>query len=157
MKIRFLAATACLGFAAALLAVASPAISNQATFVGSKACSECHEEQYENFHKFAKKSHSDQSIKIMASDLSAEEVKECYGCHTTGYGQPGGFVSFEQTPELGHAGCEVCHGPGSEHIAEGGDPDLIKGNLSMEDCTTCHNEERVGAFNFKPLLYGGAH
>jgi len=157
MKIRFISAIGCLGLTALLFSVVGPAFSSQATYVGSKACSECHEEQYENFHTFAKKSRSDHSIKIMASDLSAEEVQECYGCHTTGYGQPGGFVSFEQTPELGHAGCEVCHGPGSEHIAEGGDIDLIKRSLTMEDCTSCHNEERVGAFNFKPLLYGGAH
>lgn len=157
MQIRFLVLIACTALIATLFASAIPATSNQASFVGSKACEECHEEQYENFHKYAKKAHSDNSVKIMASDLSPAEVKECYVCHTTGYGQPGGFVSYEETPDLGHAGCEVCHGPGSEHIAEGGDPDLIKSDLTLEDCTTCHNEERVGAFNFKPLLYGGAH
>ncbi|MBU1003825.1 MAG: cytochrome c family protein [Proteobacteria bacterium] len=136
---------------------ASSAQGEQATYVGTKACSECHEEQFENFEKFAKKSHSDRSIKIMASDLTVEELQECFACHTTGYGQPGGFVSFEETPDLGHAGCEVCHGPGSAHVEEGGDPELIKGSLALEDCETCHNAERVGAFNFKPLLYGGAH
>ena len=40
---------------------------------------------------------------------------------------------------------------------QGGDPSLIKRDLSIEDCETCHNQERVSAFNFKPLLYGGAH
>lgn len=129
----------------------------QAAFVGAKACAECHEEEYANFSKFAKKAHSDRSLKIMASDLTKAELEECYGCHTTGYGQPGGFVSIEETPDLAIAGCEVCHGPGSLHVEEGGDPELIKGNLSLKDCETCHNEERVGAFNFKPLLYGGAH
>jgi hypothetical protein len=29
--------------------------------------------------------------------------------------------------------------------------------LTMEDCTRCHNSERVEAFNFKPVLFGGAH
>lgn len=157
MKNRFLVLAGCLGVAALWFSSCSPAISGQATYVGSQACAECHQEQYDNFHKFAKKSRSDHSIKIMASDLSPAEIKECYACHTTGYGKPGGFVSFEQTPELGHAGCEVCHGPGSEHVAEGGDPSLINRKLSLEDCTTCHNADRVGAFNFKPLLYGGAH
>lgn len=156
MQIRFL-----VGVFSVMVAVVAAGVgvasSQQATFTGSEACSECHFEQYENFTQYAKKAHSDRSIKIMASDLTTEEVEECYGCHTTGYGQPGGFVSFDETPELAHAGCEVCHGPGSEHIATGGDPDLIKGNLDLEDCTTCHNDERVGAFNFKPLLYGGAH
>ena len=126
-------------------------------YAGSKACADCHDEQYENFARHSKKAKSWHSVEIMASDLTPQEVRECYGCHTTGYGQPGGFVSFEQTPELGHAGCEVCHGPGSEHAEQGGDPELIKRSLTLDDCTTCHNEERVGAFNFKPLLYGGAH
>ena len=29
--------------------------------------------------------------------------------------------------------------------------------MTMKDCETCHNSERVASFNFKPLLYGGAH
>ena len=158
MRIRVVVFLAGMAAAAVLLQLSvNTAYTQQATFVGAKACSECHEEQYENFEKFAKKAHSNHSIKIMASDLTEAELKECYGCHTTGYGQPGGFTSFEETPELSNAGCEVCHGPGSLHIEEGGDPEYIKGELALEDCETCHSEDRVGAFNFKPLLYGGAH
>lgn len=127
------------------------------SYVGTAACKDCHEEQHENFTKFAKKAHSDRSVKVMASDLSEDELKECYGCHATGYGKPGGFVSYEKTPELADAGCEVCHGPGYEHVESGGDAELIKGKLTMDDCVGCHSAERVKAFNFKPLLYGGAH
>ena len=127
------------------------------SYVGTAACKDCHEEQHENFTKYAKKAHSDRSIKVMASDLTEDELEGCYGCHATGYGQPGGFVSYEKTPHLADAGCEVCHGPGYEHVESGGDSELIKGKLTMDDCVGCHNEERVKAFNFKPLLYGGAH
>lgn len=127
------------------------------SYVGTAACKDCHEEEYGNFTKYAKKAHSDRSVKIMASDLTEEELAGCYGCHATGYGQPGGFVSYEKTPHLADAGCEVCHGPGYEHVESGGDADLIKGKLTMDDCVDCHNEDRVKAFNFKPLLYGGAH
>ena len=127
------------------------------SYVGSAACKDCHEEQYENFTKYAKKSHSDRSVKIMASDLTEAELATCYGCHATGFGKPGGFVSYEKTPHLADAGCEVCHGPGYDHAESGGDAELIKGKLTMEDCVGCHNEDRVKSFNFKPLLYGGAH
>jgi len=127
------------------------------TYVGTAECKNCHEKQYENFTKFAKKAHSAKSVKIMASDLTEAELAGCYGCHTTGYGKPGGFVSYEKTPHLADAGCEVCHGPGSEHVKSGGDTSLIKGTLSMDDCEACHNESRVKSFDFKPLLYGGAH
>jgi mono/diheme cytochrome c family protein len=128
-----------------------------AAYLGSKACAECHQAEFANYSRFAKKAHSSKSVQIMASDLSAEEVKECFACHTTGYGRPGGFTSFEETPQLADAGCEVCHGPGSRHVEEGGDPSLIKRDLTLKDCEVCHNAERVGAFNFKPLLFGGAH
>ncbi|MFW6324256.1 MAG: cytochrome c family protein, partial [Desulfovibrionales bacterium] len=110
-----------------------------------------------NFTKYAKKSHSDRSVKIMAPKLTPKELESCFGCHTTGYGEPGGFTSFEETPELAHAGCEVCHGPGSSHVDTGGDPTLIKAKLELSDCDSCHSSDRVNSFNFKPLLYGGAH
>lgn len=128
-----------------------------AAYVGSEVCSECHQLEYENFSKFSKKAHSSKSIQIMASDLSPEEIKECFACHTTGFGKPGGFKSFEETPKLANAGCEVCHGPGSRHAEEGGDLKLIKRKQNIKDCEACHNAERVGAFNFKPLIFGGAH
>lgn len=126
------------------------------SYVGAEACKDCHEENYERFMKHSKKAHTDRSVKIMASDLSPRELTQCYECHTTGYGKPGGFVSYEETPTMAIAGCEVCHGPGKNHV-ESGDPDDIKGKLTMADCETCHNEERVKTFDFKPLLFGGAH
>lgn len=126
-------------------------------YVGTAACKDCHEEQHEKFTKFSKKAHSATSVQLMASDLTPDELAECFGCHATGYGKPGGFVSFQKTPHLADAGCEVCHGPGSEHVDSGGDTALIKGKLTMQDCESCHNEDRVNAFDYKPLLYSGAH
>lgn len=131
-------------------------ITSTATYVGSEECAECHEEQYENYSKYSKKAHSSDSVKIMASDLDPDELAQCFSCHATGYGKPGGFVSFEETPQLANAGCEVCHGPGSLH-AEYGDPEFIKLEMTVKECERCHNEDRVENFNFKPLIFGGAH
>ena len=155
MKARFVISVLHAAVLACMLWPFSAAAEN--LYVGTAACKDCHEEQYENFTKFAKKAHSQKSVQIMASDLTDAELAACYGCHTTGYGKPGGFVSYEKTPHLADAGCEVCHGPGGDHVESGGDAEAIKGKLTMEDCVTCHNESRVKAFNFKPLLYGGAH
>ena len=88
--------------------------------------------------------------------LTPDEIRQCYPCHTTGYGQPGGFVSPEETPHLKNAGCEVCHGPGAEHVRTG-DPGAIIGTMSKKDCEVCHISERVKAFKYKPLIHGGAH
>lgn len=128
----------------------------QKTYVGSKTCSECHEKEYRNFEAYAKKSDSFGSVINMKKGLTEEEIKECFECHTTGYGEPGGFTSEKETPHLKNAGCEVCHGPGSVHC-ETGEYEDIKARLTQKDCETCHNAERVNAFNYKPLVYGGAH
>jgi hypothetical protein len=125
-------------------------------YVGSAVCQDCHETEYENFKKYAKKAHSFGSLKAMKKGLTDAEYRSCFECHTTGYGKPGGFRSEAETPEMKDAGCEVCHGPGAAH-AESEDPEDIKGTLTPRDCEHCHNGERVAAFDYKPLIYGGAH
>ena len=126
------------------------------TYVGSEACKDCHEKEYTNFKTYAKKAHSYESIRIMKRGLSDAEFRSCFECHTTGNGKPGGFLSEQETPHLKNAGCEVCHGPGSLHCETGQSGD-IKGVLTVKDCETCHNKDRVTEFNYKPLIYGGAH
>jgi len=125
-------------------------------YVGSESCRECHETEYTSFITFAKKRHSFESVMIMKKGLTATELRQCFTCHTTGYGEPGGFRSETETPHLKNAGCEVCHGPGSLH-AETEDPKDIKWQLTAKDCEVCHSSERVEAFSYKPLIYGGAH
>lgn len=126
------------------------------TYVGSQACGECHEAEYESFKTYSKKAHSYESIKVMKKGLTEAEFVQCFECHTTGHRKAGGFRSEHETPELKDAGCEVCHGPGSLHV-ESQEPDDINGDLTAKDCETCHNSDRVAAFDYKPLIYGGAH
>jgi len=125
-------------------------------YVGSDVCQKCHEKEYDSFMKYAKKSKSYESIERVKKGLTAEEIRGCYACHTTGYGKPGGFVSVEKTPHLKNAGCEVCHGPGELHVKKM-NPQYIKRRLSIEVCEVCHIEERVRAFRYKPMIHGGAH
>ena len=129
---------------------------DESIYVGSLACKECHPEEYENFITYAKKSISFLSIERRMKHLTSEEIRQCFPCHTTGYGQPGGFVSLEETPHLKNAGCEVCHGPGAEH-ARTETAASIKRKMSKKDCEICHSSERVKAFTYKPLSHGGAH
>ena len=128
-------------------------------YVGSATCQGCHEKEYETFAKHSRKAHSDKSVKLMTKKLTPEELKGCYACHTTGYGQPGGFVSFEKTPDLGHLGCESCHGPGSAHVDSGGGKSNIvgKGRMNIAQCEKCHKNERVVNFRYKPRMYNGGH
>ncbi len=125
-------------------------------YVGSEACKSCHAEEYGSFYKHSKKVRSYESIAMMKKELTDSELQGCYKCHTTGYGEPGGFRSEQETPQLKNAGCETCHGPGGTHV-ETGDKGDIKGKLGAADCDRCHSSERVAAFKYKPLIYGGAH
>ncbi|HCF05024.1 MAG TPA: cytochrome C [Desulfomicrobiaceae bacterium] len=142
-----------------LVGLTLPALAQENRYVGSQACADCHEAQYASYKANSKKAHSSRTVQQMASDLTEEELKSCFACHATGYGSPGGFVSFEKTPDLADAGCEVCHGPGGAHVDSGGDTSLIKGRgaIRVEDCMGCHTPERVRAFGFKPTLYSGGH
>lgn len=127
-----------------------------ARYTGSLACQPCHPGEYERYTEYALMSRSYQSIERLRKGLTSEEIKGCYECHTTAYGVPGGFVGIEETPHLASLSCEVCHGPGSVHVASAGQGAMRRG-LTMEDCEACHISERVRAFRFKPLIYGGAH
>ncbi len=145
---------------AVLLAVGWPAMQvrseSEKTYVGTDACQDCHETEYQNFLAYAKKAGSFESIKVMKKGLTDSEFRQCFECHTTGYKKPGGFRSETETPHLKEAGCEVCHGPGSVHC-ETEEPDDIQGDLSAKECESCHSADRVNAFDYKPLIFGGAH
>jgi hypothetical protein len=90
----------------------------------------------------------------------------CWGCHTVGYDtantapdgsfneimaqlgwtaptvlKAGNFAAMPAALQnVSNIQCENCHGPGSTHIAEGGDPLLISMPLASGDCGQCHAE-----------------
>jgi len=90
------------------------------TFVGSKACSECHSKAYAIWKKTP---HAKALETLVNLDPPRQFDAECLSCHVTGwepqkfYPFVGGFRSLEKTPELAGNGCENCHGPGSKHAA----------------------------------------
>jgi len=95
-------------------------------YVGNKVCRECHKEQYESWAKTrmartfevlrpGKKSREKQLVGLDPNKDYTTDAK-CLGCHTTGYGRVGGFVSREKTPEMAGVGCESCHGPGGMYV-----------------------------------------
>lgn len=140
---------------AIILIIIFPLIS-YSDYVGTERCKDCHQRQHENFIKYSRMSRSYEAIEKMKNKITAEELKTCYQCHTTGYGKKGGFISVEKTPHLKNTGCEVCHGPGKKHV-ESKNPKYIRRKFTLQICEPCHTEERIRAFRFKPLLYGGAH
>lgn len=100
----------------------------------------------------------------------------CLVCHTTGYGQKGGFISIEETPDMINVQCEMCHGPGSIYVemmlkkrgTYTKEDYLTKGKLTMPSkknniCTEkCHNRASPFVkdgyvFNFARRRESGTH
>jgi coenzyme F420-reducing hydrogenase gamma subunit len=155
------------------------------SYVGAKKCKACHLKQFQTWEltRMAK------SFELLRPGVAAAAKQKanldpkkdythdekCLGCHTTGYGKPGGFVSLEKTPELVGVQCETCHGPGSEYLKEGAmtlknkeykRAELVKLGLvavGPETCASlCHNSKSpfVGkdyVFDYEKRRAQGTH
>jgi predicted CXXCH cytochrome family protein len=93
-------------------------------YAGSSACQPCHRNEY-NAWKSSKHANMFKP--------SPDTQPACKGCHTTGMNAP------EQTAKEDVVGCEACHGPGRDHINNGGDVDKIVSSNSADICGRCHN------------------
>jgi hypothetical protein len=120
------------------------------TYVGDNAtkCKMCHSEQVKIWS----------ALKLAKAwdSLSADEQakSDCFKCHVTGYGKPGGFTSLKDTPKLVGVQCEACHGPASDHMkAPITDKAKKKATIKRPGkgvCLTCHNKDFP---NFKGFDY----
>jgi hypothetical protein len=90
-------------------------------YVGAKKCRACHMRQYTTWAA-TKMAAAFDVLKPGAAAAAKTKMKvdprkdythdaNCLGCHTTGFGKPGGFRSIEETPDLAGVQCESCHGP----------------------------------------------
>ncbi|MCF7976290.1 MAG: cytochrome c family protein [Phycisphaerae bacterium] len=151
-------------------------ISSQgATYVGVKKCKSCHFKQWSSWRKTKMAT----TFEVLKPGVRAEEKTklkfdpnkdytkdpECLGCHTSGYGIPGGYVvaaegdaeAQKQAADNEGVTCEGCHGPGSKSIVIQED---IKENkrpytfaelravgfqhADVRSCTPCHNPSDPG-------------
>ena len=137
----------------AVLYVASVVMAEEAKneYVGdnAKKCAMCHKDQVAAWKEWGMAKSWDK--------LSEEEQAkdECIKCHVTGYGEEGGWVSFEKTPQLVNIQCEACHGPMGLHMkAPMADKEARKAATQTPDeanCLQCHIEE--GNPNFKEFKF----
>ena len=71
----------------------------------------------------------------------------------TGYGEVGGS-SLGHTEHLRDVQCEVCHGPGSQHVAAEGleEPLALRTEVPASVCTACHTEQHSDTFQYQAYL-----
>jgi predicted CXXCH cytochrome family protein len=101
-------------------------------YVGVNNCSSCHPDSHANW---AQTAHATAFDTLVAGGNENNEL--CFPCHTVGYGEPSGFVNLSTTPYLAGVQCEVCHGPGSNHLADPENAPLAV-NVSSAQCGVCH-------------------
>jgi hypothetical protein len=107
----------------------------KATYVGMEKCKECHPEHVESYYSW-KYSKNFRVIKMRKKD----DDPNCVPCHTTGYGEPGGFVTVSETPDMVNKQCESCHGPASLHLKAPTKREHQETlSIPQNVCTVCHS------------------
>jgi len=106
-------------------------------YVGSGACKSCHEYEYE---RWSTKPHA-RAWKTLA-DINSHTDPECIGCHVVGFGYVSGYRNESSPSDLRDVGCEVCHGPGSAHVASRlGGGRYVPPGPPRSTCTDCHTPD----------------
>jgi len=121
-------------------------------YVGSEACRSCHADEYA---AWSQQPHAHALASLAAK--SATGKTDCLQCHTTGFGRPGGFAAGGGEPAVAAVGCESCHGPGGDHVADGARKQGTIVKLSdkcgscviLQVCSTCHDEANDPGFEFQ--------
>lgn len=134
--------------AAADKAVAKPK-PGQPSYVGSDSCSDCHGEAVDFW---AKTSHAKAWQTLV--DRGQQFDYDCIGCHVSGFEKPGGS-NLTNNDKLRDVQCEVCHGPASIHVAEGGEeqPMSVWRKPPEDLCASqCHTPEHSDTFQLKAYL-----
>lgn len=116
-------------------------------YVGSNTCMECHKETHKNWTGSV---HAKAFTTL--KDKNKTDDPECLKCHTTGYGQLGGYQEKRQA-DLESVSCESCHGPGEQHIKTQKKTD-IRGLgddcpfcVIEQICLSCHDATNSPNFN----------
>jgi hypothetical protein len=110
-------------------------------YAGSSSCGSCHAESDRVWR------HSKHFIALKTLEkVGHDRDPDCVECHVVGLASIYGFKSRKETPDLGHVGCESCHGPGNAHIEQ---PSLNQmGTVGEKSCIPCHNVENSPRFDF---------
>ncbi len=109
----------------------------EASYVGVEACSKCHESE-RKFWNATSHAAAYTTLSVQHKEFNLD----CVGCHVTGYGKPGG-TTVTHVENLTAVQCEVCHGPGSKHVADSKAKGLIKMPEEGLCASQCHHPPHV--------------
>jgi hypothetical protein len=105
-------------------------------------CRRCHQPEYDAWLTTA---HAKAYATLEEGHQSTNP--ECLRCHTTCYLDMPLDGSVNVKDELRNVQCESCHGKATDHARDGS-----YGAVTLETCTTCHDEENSPDFDFATYL-----
>lgn len=124
--------------------------------VGADACRPCHQKEYD---QWSRTPHAAAYAVLAKQERSADP--ECQRCHTTGFGMKRGFGDAMTTAVLTGVQCEVCHGPGEDHVTAPaalkketiyGITDQCSFCVIQGVCATCHDAKNDPHFDIEKAL-----
>ena len=114
-----------------------------ASLPAPETCASCHEDQLTHWQG-TRHAHAYEAV---VKDGRTKDP-ECLTCHTTRYGQRGGFVSAEVTPKLAGVGCLSCH-----RISDGHPNGTTEAPaITAQVCLSCHDPKNSPAFKYETYL-----
>ncbi len=122
----------------------------EADYVGWQACGRCHLKETANWQRTR---HAG-SYRTLAAKQQQFNLN-CLPCHVTGTEEETSAALALPEGMLA-VGCEVCHGPGGEHVRRAGKVPLSRRPL-VDTCLRCHTPEQDDHFDFTRDLKRAAH
>ena len=127
-------------------------------YVGADSCRDCHQEEYDQWSRTA---HAGAFAIILKTSRGRDPI--CTPCHTTGQGHKGGFgdAAAPQGNPMTNVQCEVCHGPGDDHVKAPaalkkatiyGITDQCSFCIIQGVCATCHDKKNDADFDIEKAL-----
>lgn len=112
-------------------------------FQGPQVCGSCHVTEVRSW---AMTHHAAAYLTLYTRERAEDEA--CVGCHVTGMGTPGGFVTGDHGSPLRDVGCEACHGAGGPHNPNSDAPKVD----AKDSCVECHDADHSIAFSVEKGL-----
>jgi hypothetical protein len=127
--------------------------SGASEYAGEETCKTCHAAEY---NKWFDSQHAIAYEELEGVNKAFDPA--CIGCHTVGFGEPGGFVDMSLTPHLLNVQCENCHGAAKQHVESKGAKPVANHDWSKEKiCGQCHVQKHSPSFSLEKYWPKIAH
>gem|GEM_PF-721629 len=125
-------------------------------YAGVDVCVGCHPAEYGQWGRTA---HTG-AYKTLR-EHAEHRNPDCLTCHSTGFGEPGGFADPSAARGLLNVQCEACHGPMAQHAREGASGGGLAPSrgvtVTERTCEGCHDPVNSPEFDYAEYLPRVAH